>query len=202
MPAHALHRRFLETASELSPALAAAVERAGPQTMRSRADLPFAEYLARAITGQQLSVAAARAIWGRLVECANGAPLLGHFCEKNAALLRDCGLSAAKVKAIVAIAEADRTTRLDTQKLRAMNYAARTEALTEIWGVGRWTADMMSMFYFGEKDIWPDGDVGARKTLERLIRPRRSAARAAERFAPYRSYLALYMWAHADAKPD
>jgi DNA-3-methyladenine glycosylase II len=83
-----------------------------------------------------------------------------------------------------------------------MNYAERSAALTSIWGVGQWTADMMCMFYFGEHDVWPDGDVGARKTLERLTNRRRSTIRTAQLFAPHRSYLALYMWAHADARPE
>jgi DNA-3-methyladenine glycosylase II len=201
MPAHAIHNRFLTTAAEFSPKLAAAIERAGPQTMRSRRDLPFAEYLARAIVGQQLSVAAARTIWGRVEARANGAAVIDLFCERNLGALRECGMSNAKAKAIVAIAEADRTVGLGAEKLSAMSYADRTEALTAIWGVGRWTADMMSMFYFGETDVWPDGDVGARKTLERLTGRRRSTVKTAARFAPHRSYLALYMWAHADARP-
>lgn len=201
MPAHVIHKRFIETARELSPALTAALERAGPQQMRNRADMPFAEYLCRAIVGQQLSTAAARTIWDRVVASANGAQVLDHFREENARLLRDCGMSGAKVKAVTAIAETHRTIGLDTKRLRAMDYATRTETLTAIWGVGQWTADMMSMFYFGEEDVWPDGDVAARKTLERLTSRRRKTVKTAERFAPHRSYLAIYMWAHADAPP-
>ena len=58
------------------------------------------------------------------------------------------------------------------------------------------------MFWFGEEDIWPDGDVAARKTLEKLTSARRKTHRTALRFAPYRSYLALYMWQWVDAKPQ
>ena len=110
-------------------------------------------------------------------------------------------MSAAKAKAIVAIADTHRGGGLDAEALRAMPSDERTAALTAIWGVGQWTADMMSMFYFGDEDIWPDGDVAARKTLQKLTSRRRKTTRTAERFAPHRSYLALYMWAHADAPP-
>lgn len=169
--------------------------------MRRRADLPFAEYLCRAIVGQQLSTAAARTIWSRVLASATGAPVLDHFREENAGVLRACGMSGAKVKAVMAIAETHRTVGLDTVKMQAMDYAERTATLTAIWGVGQWTSDMMSMFYFGEEDVWPDDDVAARKTLQRLTSKRRKTVRTAAHFAPHRSYLAIYMWAHADAPP-
>jgi DNA-3-methyladenine glycosylase II len=201
MPHRKVHRRFVETAQSLSPALAEAITRLGPQKLPSRADLPFTEYLCRAIVGQQLSTIAARTIWRRVVESANGRPLLDQFHEGNAERLRACGMSGAKVKAVCAIAEMDRTTGLDAEVLSALSHEERSARLTAIWGVGQWTADMMSIFYFGDPDIWPDGDVAARKTLTRLTSPRRKTVLTAARFAPYRSYLALYMWAHVDAPP-
>lgn len=111
--------------------------------------------------------------------------------------LRACGLSGAKTKAMQAIASAD----LDADELESLSHDERSKRLTAIWGVGRWTADMMGIFYFGDRDIWPDGDVTARKTLEALTSKRRKTQRTAERFAPYRSYLALHMYRHADAAP-
>lgn len=201
MPHRAIHARFVETAAPISPALARAIELAGPLEMRSRADLPFAEYLCRAITGQQLSTKAASTIWGRVEASAEGGDLLAHFCEDNADRLRACGLSGAKTKAICAIARTALDGGLNAEELRALSTPERAARLTAIWGVGQWTADMMSMFYFGDPDVWPDGDVAARKTLERLTSPRRKTVRTAARFAPHRSYLALYMWNHVDAPP-
>ena len=201
MPHRAIHRQFVETAEPISPALASAISAAGPLEMRSRAEMPFAEYLCRAITGQQLSTKAASTIWGRVEASAEGGDLLAHFCDNNTDLLRSCGLSGAKTKTVCAISSLARNGGLDSEDLRALSTKARTERLTAIWGVGQWTADMMSMFYFGDPDVWPDGDVAARKTLERLTSPRRKTIRTAARFAPYRSYLALYMWNHVDAPP-
>ncbi|MCW5725422.1 MAG: DNA-3-methyladenine glycosylase 2 family protein [Maricaulaceae bacterium] len=201
MDPQAIHDRFLQAAEPFGPALAAAIARAGPQTLISRADLPFAEYLCRAIAGQQLSVKAARSIWTRVENSAGGAPLIEHFRPERAEILRACGLSGAKTKAIIAIAAEARAGGLEAESLRGLDHAGRSARLTAIWGVGQWTADMMSMFYFGEADIWPDGDVAARKTLQKLTSARRKTALTARRFAPHRSYLALYMWAHADAPP-
>jgi DNA-3-methyladenine glycosylase II len=124
------------------------------------------------------------------------------FCSSREEVLRGCGLSGAKVKTLNAIANAVEEDGLCGRNLRAMDPVARAEALTGIWGIGRWPADMANIFWFGESDIWPDGDVTARKTLERLTSKRRKTVRTAARFAPYRSYLTLAMWQIADAPPS
>lgn len=197
-----IHTAMVETARPISPALAEAMARGGPVSLAPRQDTPFPAYLARAVAGQQLSVKAARSIWARVEAACADLPLMEALCETRADTLRACGLSGAKVKTLLAIAEAARAGRLETPALLALDAQARTAHLTEIWGVGRWTADMANMFWFGEPDIWPDGDVSARKTLEALTSKRRKTVRTAARFAPYRSYLALYMWRHVDAPPS
>lgn len=199
---HPIHDRFLKIAPDLSPELANAIARLGPVHLPVRDETPFPEYLARAVAGQQLSVTAARTIWGRVQTACSGAPLLEAFHEGRAEVLRACGLSGAKVKTLMAIGEAARAGGLDEKTLRALPPDERAGQLTSLWGVGQWTADMANLFWFGEEDIWPEGDVTARKTLVRLTSPRRKTVRTAERFAPHRSYLALYMWRWVDARPD
>jgi DNA-3-methyladenine glycosylase II len=196
-----IHDRFITISQDLSPELAAAIARIGPLELVPRRDAPLPERLCRAVAGQQLSVKAAASIWGRVVESAGDKSLIDHFAIVDPQVLRDCGLSGAKAKAMGAIAAAALAGELDAEVLGGMETAARTQRLTQIWGVGQWTADMLSIFYFGDADIWPEGDTTARKTLERLTSARRKTVRTAARFAPYRSYLALYMWRQADAKP-
>jgi len=201
----ALHTRFLDIAADLSPELAAAMDRVGPAPLPRRDDTPFPLYLARAVAGQQLSVVAARSIWSRVEaagEAGDGRDLLSGFRLDRAETLRGCGLSNAKVRTVIAIADAAKAGHLDPEILAQMNADTRAAALSTIWGIGRWTADMANMFWFGEADIWPDGDVAARKTLARLTSPRRKTVRTAARFAPHRSHLAYYMWRIVDAKPD
>ena len=197
-----VHAHLLEAAEPLFPDLHGAIAKLGPLEFPNREGTPFPHYLCRAIAGQQISVKAAASIWGRVEASAGDGPLLDHFTEANTDILRGCGLSGAKTKTIIAIADTHRSIGLDADELRALGIAERSARLTAMWGVGQWTADMVNMFYFGEPDIWPDGDVAARKTLERLTSRRRKTVRTAERFKPYRSWLALYMWAHVDAPPD
>ncbi|MEO1094702.1 MAG: DNA-3-methyladenine glycosylase 2 family protein [Cyanobacteria bacterium J06638_28] len=198
----AIHTHFIAIAKDLSPALADAIAHTGPIQLVPSQDMPFPDRLCRAIAGQQLSLKAAATIWGRVVDSAVNRPLIEHFAEAEAEALRACGLSAAKSKAVRAVAEAALAGQLDVAALSKLDARDRAQRLTAIWGVGQWTADMMSIFYFGDPDIWPDGDVTARKTLEKLTSPRRKTVRTAARFAPHRSYLALYMWRHVDATPD
>ena len=195
-----IHDRFLTIAQDLSPDLAGAIARTGPVELVPHQDLPLPERLCRAVAGQQLSVKAAASIWGRVVESAEGKSLIDHFATADPQVLRDCGLSGAKAKAVGAIAAAAMAGELDAEVLGGMETAARTQQLTQIWGIGQWTADMLNIFYFGDPDLWPDGDTTARKTLEQLTS--RNTTRTAARFAPHRSYLALYMWRQADAAPD
>lgn len=198
-----VHEHLLEVARSLTPSLSNAIEQNGILTLSVQQESPFAERLCRAVAGQQLSVKAAASIWVRVVESApDGMDLTAHLYAVDTAVLRSCGLSGAKVKAVSAIAQASHAGQLNATDLSKLSASERTERLTALWGIGQWTADMMNLFYFGEPDIWPEGDVTARKTLEKLTSKRRKTMRTAERFKPYRSYLALHMWRHVDATPD
>ncbi|MGB0560821.1 MAG: DNA-3-methyladenine glycosylase family protein [Spirulinaceae cyanobacterium] len=205
-PSSTIHERLLKIAQGLSPELAAAIAAVGPLDPIPRPDTPFPERLCRAIVGQQLSVKAAATIWGRLVAQAGEQSLIDHIQQTTPEQLRSCGLSAAKAKAMGAIALAAQTGELDGEILGSMTVDERNRALTALWGVGQWTADMMQIFYFGEPDIWPAGDTAVRKTLARLTATRLTAAQAkpqeiAGQFAPYRSDLARYLWQSIDAAP-
>ena len=195
--------QFLPIAQDLSPPLAEALRAVGPvPPIEPRRSMPLHDALCRSVAGQQLSVRAAQTIWARVVERAAGSKLQAFFRDVNPEVLRGCGLSGAKSKAMRSVAEAFDSGALDEDHLRGLDHGARARCLTSVWGVGPWTADMISIFHFGEIDVWPDGDITARKTLERLTSRRRKTTRTAARFAPHRSYLAVYMWRAADASPD
>jgi len=199
---HKIHRLFIEVATGLSPELADAIERVGPVQFQPDNSMSLGHRLCRSVAGQQLSVIAARTIWGRLTEAAGDIPLPEFFIEENSSLMRSCGLSAAKVRAMCGIATEARAGRLDADVYREWKHKERSKHLTKLWGVGQWTADMISIFYFGDGDVWPDGDLAARNTLAKLTSKRRKTVRTAERFAPNRSWLAIYMWEYKDAVPD
>lgn len=192
------HRHCVAMAGGFSSPLRSALVRVGRVALPDpgRRSLPW--FLCRAVAGQQLSTSAARTIWSR-VEAAvksRGSRVPEFFTERNAPLLRQCGLSRAKVKALMAIEAAHRQGALSVRRLRRMTHVERAAHLQRIWGVGQWTADMTSIFYFRDPDVWPEGDLAVQKTFQSLTRRRSKAAalKIAGAFAPYRSFLAVYMW--------
>jgi DNA-3-methyladenine glycosylase II len=196
------HTRLVVAATSLSQSLREALIGTGPLWFPEREDQGLAIYLARAIVGQQLSTNAARTIWARFEAraAAAEAPLLALLRVDNTSALRACGVSANKAKALIGIAEAAAAGRLDAALVRAMDHRARSEHLCGIWGIGQWTADMVSIFYCHDPDVWPAGDASVRRMFATFI-GRRRPENAVRRFAPYRSILALHMWRLLDRTP-
>ena len=200
-----LHALFVREARKISPAFGKTIETIGPIGFQGRRTRDFATHLARIVVGQQLSTLAAKSIWTRVENAAAHLPrTMDLFVESNEGSLRACGLSGAKTRALLGLHEADAAGQLNARKLARLAHEARCEALVKLRGIGPWTADMVSMFYFHEPDIWPLGDLAVRKTFERFVstHARYDIHSGAARFAPYRSFLALYMWRIANNGPD
>ncbi len=192
---------FVQIAADISPALANAIETIGPLRLQKRNQQPLVDVLFRAIAGQQLSTKAAASIWNRLIETAGDTSLLDYVAASDPDRIRSCGLSGAKVKSMKAIVAAHENGLLDQSLLSRLDHVERSQQLMSIWGVGQWTADMLGIFYFGDRDVWPNTDLAVWKTLQRLTSRRRKTVKTAAAFAPHRSYLALYMWRVADTIP-
>lgn len=197
------HRHCLNIAEHTSASLHEVLLALGPQQLHSRNTQPLVEVMCRSVAGQQLSVKAAGTIWTRVTELCSEQALPDALHAADPEALRGCGLSAAKTKAIKGIVSAAAQGELDEMALKTMLAEARSKHLQKLWGVGQWTADMINMFYFQEADIWPAQDVTASKTLITLSGPgeNKDSTELAEPFAPYRSFLAMYMYTYADAAP-
>jgi DNA-3-methyladenine glycosylase II len=200
MSPEAVHAFLVAAAADLSPQLRDELLRIGPLWFPDREDRGLAMQLARAIVGQQLSAKAARSIWARIEAAAADTHLVGFLRVENAAALRTCGVSGNKVKALLSVGSAAAEGRLDAAAVRAMDHATRSTHLREIWGIGQWTCDMVSIFYCRDEDVWPAGDSSVQRMFAKFTGGRKPAA-AATLFVPYRSILALHMWHLMDATP-
>jgi DNA-3-methyladenine glycosylase II len=169
----------------------------GPPPLRWRE--PGFAGLAATIVSQQVSVASANAIFGRLK--AELAPLgAASVIAADDAALKRCGLSQAKMRALRALAEAT-TDGLDLEALGALDAHDAHDALVAVKGIGPWTADLYLLFSLGHPDAFPAGDLAlqeaARIALSLKARPdARRLERIAERWRPLRGVAARMLWAY------
>ena len=165
------------------------------------------EALARAIVGQQLSTKAARSIWERLVDILGGTfPEPSAFLAEDAERVRSAGLSRSKVSFLTDLAERIDNGRLDLGSLAELPDEDVIATLTEIKGVGPWTAEMFLIFHLGRPDVISTGDLGIRRAaqieygLDDLPGPT-DLERIAEPWRPHRTLACLYLWRSLDNAP-
>lgn len=182
--------------------LARVHDHAGDPPLRRHA--PGFEGLARIIVGQQLSIASAEAIWGRL----KGITQPMHpeaFARLSDEALRTAGLSRGKVRTLRAVSEA-MANGLDLDRLQNAREEDVHEALTALPGIGPWSADIYLLFCLGRADAFAPGDLAlqtaARHALGLTERPSREALMAiAERWRPWRGVAAHMLWAFYKVAP-
>lgn len=160
--------------------------------------------LLRTIVGQQVSVAAAASMWGKLE--AELGPDFTPACllARDFDTLRACGLSRQKQGYARSLCELMEAGALDFGSLPADDEEAIT-VLTRIKGIGRWSAEIYLLFAEGRPDIWPAGDLAVQEGVKRLLnldeRPAEKATRAlAESWSPQRGSMAIFTW-HYYANP-
>lgn len=162
--------------------------------------------IAKVICGQQLSVASARAIWGRY-EALPGALDPQAFVELEEPAVRATGFSAGKYTTVRAIAEAINTGALDLDWLGTLSVPEAVHNLLKIKGIGPWTAEIYLMFGAGHPDIFPAGDLALQKAVARGLgldaRPSiKELVAIAAAWAPHRATAALLFWRYYAAIRD
>ena len=167
-------------------------ERHGYLVVEPAAD-PFAR-LIKAIGRQQVSMESAAATWERLTERFDVTP--GQLREADPVALQDAGLSATKSEAVQATAR-----RFDEKGWTRASFADQSNdavqtTLTEIHGIGPWTAKMFLIFALGREDVFPVEDLGIRQAMtERFgVETRGEMRSRAAQWAPHRSLASVYLW--------
>ena len=156
---------------------------------------PLFDALARAIISQMMSVHAARAIRERLEARVGLDP--ERLSRVRRTTLRGVGLSNTKSDCMRAVAKL--VVRGAFDDLGQVSDDEVYERLTEIKGIGRWTAQMVMIFSLGRPDIWPVGDVGIQRAVKELYAvPIEELEEFGDRFKPFRSYAAWYLWRALD----
>lgn len=185
--------------AEREPRFAWALTQVGPLPLRLKPE-GFAELLS-AIMGQQVSIASATAINGRLRDA-------GLINEHSVAAatedeLRACGLSWQKIRYAHALANS----RIDFNALRGESTADVIKTLTAVPGIGSWTAEIYAMFSLGHADVFASGDLAlqeaARILFELPDRPKEKEMRhMALDWSPWQSVAARILWAYYRVAKD
>lgn len=161
--------------------------------------------LLRAIVGQQISVKAADAVWGRLE--AKLQPLTPEKLAKTrVATLRSVGLSEQKAKYAKNIAQFYLTHPRRASGWKKLEDDEVIQELTSVKGIGRWTAEMFLMFHLVRPDVFPVGDLGLLKAIDLHYPPKRKRKKSnyiklSEPWSPYRSVATWYLWRSLDPIP-
>jgi DNA-3-methyladenine glycosylase II len=185
----------------IDPHLRAIIDRVGPCGLEPHSDRFGA--LVRSIISQQISSKAAASINRRLVEIGGEPHEPERLIELGETKLRTVGLSSAKARYVLNLAEAVNSGQVPLHEFDSWEDQAITQALTAIKGIGVWTAEMFLIFALNRPDILPASDLGvraglkARHGLTELPKPRDCHA-LAEPWRPYRSIASWYIWKGTD----
>ncbi|MGM3276021.1 DNA-3-methyladenine glycosylase 2 family protein [Ralstonia sp. 24A2] len=172
----------------------------GPAHLASRGD-PFVT-LARSIVGQQISVKAAQSVWERVVAaCPKLVP--AQFLRAGQEKLAGCGLSKRKAEYILDLADHFRNGTVHVAKWAEMDDEDVIAELTQIRGIGRWTAEMFLMFNLMRPNVLPLDDIGLINAISQNYfsgEPvtRSEAREVAANWEPWRTVATWYMWRSLD----
>jgi DNA-3-methyladenine glycosylase II len=167
----------------------------GPLSLEPAAD-PFRR-LVTSIVNQQLSVASARTIRNRLFDAVDITP--AAILEADPETLRECGLSRQKAEYVQNVAYAFGENDWSRNHFQQKTDAEVVDLLTDIRGVGTWTAKMFLMFALARPDVFPVEDLGIRNGMTALYGAGDDLTRSemtdiASAWAPHRSLASLYLW--------
>lgn len=183
---------------QCDPVLRPVIDAVGPFSLQLQRDR--FRSLVRAIVAQQISVAAARTIMNRLVERLAPRPLnADHVAALDFAELRAAGLSTQKAGYLHDLAEKTRSGIVRLSAIGRLDDEGVIAQLTQVKGIGRWTAQMFLIFTLGRLDVFPEDDLGIRSAIRALygldeLPDRTTSREIAAPWSPYASVASWYCW--------
>ncbi len=180
------------------PKLAKIINHVGKYQIRTSRN--YYESLVEAIITQQLAGSAAKAISNRFRSLyGKSFPKPIDVINTSDSKLRKTGLSRMKIEYIKELSKAIESKKLKMRSLSKLSDEEIVEQLTQIKGIGRWTAEMFLIFSLGRMDILPVGDLGLRKGVQLLnstseLPNAAEIEELAEKWRPYRTVATWYIW--------
>lgn len=165
----------------------------------SPSDTPYLK-LVESIVSQQLSVKASDTIFMRLKKLFPKEVITPEKLVKlPEETLRSCGLSYQKIKYLKDLSVHVIEKKLSFDKYDKLTEEKIIEELTQVKGIGRWTAEMFLMFHLGREDVFSLGDLGLRRSIEKHYFNGKKATdkqimKISKKWSPYRTYASMILW--------
>ena len=196
-------RKAILHLKKADPVLCAIIERVGPYRMEYGE--PTFHSLAESILYQQLNGKAAVVIFGRFTNAAGDPVTPEGILKLSDAQMRAIGLSKQKTAYLRDLAQKTKDGLLNFERLADMSNEEVIEHLTQVKGIGVWTAHMFLMFTLRRRDILPVGDYGIQAAIKKHYKKRKWPKPAvmekiAKPWVPYRSIACWYLWKSLDVK--
>lgn len=189
----------IEYLRQRDPVLARVIDRVGPCALQLEKDI--FKSLVRAIIAQQISTSAARSIYKKLIALVDGEEnLLEGLARFSAEELRAAGVSPQKARYLHDLAEKVSAGVVKLERIAALTNDEIIAELTQVKGVGVWTAQMLLIFSLGRLDVFPGADLGIRTAIKRLYRKRSLPTKPThlrkfeKLWQPYASVASWYCW--------
>ncbi|HMA19150.1 MAG TPA: DNA-3-methyladenine glycosylase, partial [Gemmatimonadaceae bacterium] len=194
------HRKALAHLRSVDPVMGKVIDAVGRCTLAPRTEWTHFDSILRSIVYQQLSGKAASTIHGRVLTLiGDGAEAPRRIVATSHEAFRAAGLSNAKARYVRNLAEHVLDGSLPVESLHELSDEEIITALTQVKGIGKWSAQMFLMFRLGRPDVLPELDLGVQKGIQRAYRLRKlptpaQVLRRGTKWAPYRTVAAWYMW--------
>ncbi len=172
--------------------------------LTSRRDIFFS--LCKSIIGQQISVAAANAVFLKFKKKCNNQINVKVVSKLSFSELKKCGLSRLKVLGIQSLAKQILNKSFNPKLINRMNNEEAINYLSNLRQIGRWSAEMILLFTYNRSDIWPIQDIGLLRAIsknykKKYLPPEKFVNLLKKRFSPYCSVATWYLWRSIDPEP-
>ena len=172
--------------------------------LTSRRDIFFS--LCKSIIGQQISVAAANAVFLKFKKRCKNKINAKEVSKLSFSQLKKCGLSRQKVLGIQSLAKQILNNSFKPKLINRMNDEEAINYLSNLRQIGRWSAEMILLFTYNRSDIWPIQDIGLLRAIsknykKKYLPPEKFVNLLKKRFSPYCSVATWYLWRSIDPEP-
>ena len=180
------------------------IKKYNDKTLTTRKDIFFS--LCKSIIGQQISVAAANAVFLKFKKTCKGKITPITVNKKRTSELKKCGLSRQKVKGIKELSKKFLNKEFNPKLIKNMSDEEAIVYLSTLRQIGRWSAEMILLFTFNRENIWPIQDIGLLRAIsnnykKKYLPPKTFVTKLKKKFTPYCSVATWYLWRSIDDEP-